>query len=145
MTEPTSFHNYAIVETTALRSRRGKQERSKSSGECAVVCVDERMVAEVRAAAPGDETIMRIADRFSALSDPTRVRILHALCRAELCVCDLSKVAGRSMPATSQQLQLLRRLGLVKFRMDGKLAYYSIADAWVRDALETALAAGSSR
>jgi ArsR family transcriptional regulator, lead/cadmium/zinc/bismuth-responsive transcriptional repressor len=104
-----------------------------------VVCVDARRVAAVRAAAPDDAAIVRVAERFSALSDPTRVRILHALCRAELCVCDLSKVAGRSMPATSQQLQLLRRLGLVKFRMDGKLAYYSLADAWVREALETAL------
>ena len=35
--------------------------------------------------------------------------------------------------------QLPRRLGLVKFRINGKLAYYSLADAWVRDALETAL------
>lgn len=110
-----------------------------TKGECEVVCVDERKVAAVKAAAPGDETIVRVAERFTALSDPTRVRILHALSRAELCVCDLSKVAGRSMPATSQQLQLLRRLGLVKYRAEGRLAYYSLADAWVREALETAL------
>jgi DNA-binding transcriptional ArsR family regulator len=110
-----------------------------------VVCIDERKVAAVRAAAPGAEAIARVAERFSALSDPTRVRILHALCRAELCVCDLSKVAERSMPATSQQLQLLRRLGLVKFRTEGKLAYYSLADAWVRDALAIALDGAAGR
>lgn len=94
----------------------------------------------MRAASPSTYDIERVAERFNALGDPTRIRILHALSRAELCVCDLSKVAGRSMPATSQQLQLLRRLGLVKFRMDGKLAYYSLADEWVRDALQQALA-----
>lgn len=123
-----------------LRTRRNaRAERTPAkAGECAVLYVDARKVAAVRAAAPEDEAIARVAERFSALSDPTRVRILHALCRAELCVCDLSKVAGRSMPATSQQLQLLRRLGLVKFRMDGKLAYYSLANPWVRGALETA-------
>lgn len=99
----------------------------------------------MRSADPGDEAVEHVAERFSALSDPTRVRILHALCRAELCVCDLSKVVGRSMPATSQQLQLLRRLGLVKFRTQGKLAYYSLADEWVRGALAGALAARSSR
>ncbi len=126
------------METTSVRARIPRI-RSRTRGACEVVCVDERRVAAVRAASPGDDAIVRVADRFSALSDPTRVRILHALCRAELCVCDLSKVAGRSMPATSQQLQLLRRLGLVKFRMDGKLAYYSLADAWVQDALDTAL------
>ncbi len=138
LTRALTFHTFATVETTPVRNRI-RRIRSRTKGECEVVCVDERRVAAVRAAAPGDDAIVRVADRFSALSDPTRVRILHALCRAELCVCDLSKVAGRSMPATSQQLQLLRRLGLVKFRMDGKLAYYSLADAWVRDALDTAL------
>ena len=95
-------------------------------------------MAAARSAAPRDEAIERVAERFSALSDPTRIRILHALCRGDLCVCDLSKVAGRSMPATSQQLQLLRRLGLVKYRMDGKLAYYSVVDDWVRTQLEQA-------
>jgi ArsR family transcriptional regulator len=133
------FRTFATVEVTAARTRRAPRNRSKTSGDCKVVYVDERKVAAVRAAAPREDAIARVAERFSALSDPTRVRILHALCREELCVCDLSKVAARSMPATSQQLQLLRRLGLVKFRMDGKLAYYSLADAWVREALETAL------
>lgn len=106
-----------------------------------MVYVDERKVATVRAACPSGGEIEQLAERFGALSDPTRVRILHALSRAELCVCDLSKVAGRSMPATSQQLQLLRRLGLVKYRMQGRLAYYTLADEWVRSALSHALQA----
>ncbi|WP_242344959.1 ArsR/SmtB family transcription factor [Anaeromyxobacter terrae] len=133
------------MEVTSARPRRVRPARANATGECAVVCVDSRKVAAVCAAAPDDAAIGRVAERFSALSDPTRVRILHALCRAELCVCDLSKVARRSMPATSQQLQLLRRLGLVKFRMDGRLAYYSLADPWVREALETALDGGGTR
>ena len=109
--------------------------------------MDDRKITAVRKAAPRNEDVAWVAERFSALSDPTRVRLLDALSRAELCVCDLSKIAGRSMPATSQQLQLLRRLGLVKFRMDGKLAYYSLADEWVRETLGAALAgrAGAGR
>jgi len=103
-------------------------------------------VARERAAAPDADTLQRIADRFGALSDPTRLRILHALLRAELCVCDLATIASRSMPATSQQLKLLRGFGLVKFRMEGRLAYYTLADEWVRSALATALhAVGGSR
>lgn len=130
---------FAAVKVRTRRNMKAERTPVKTDGGCAVLYVDERKVAAVRAAAPADDAIVRVADRFSALSDPTRVRILHALCRAELCVCDLSKVAARSMPATSQQLQLLRRLGLVKFRMEGKLAYYSMANPWVRAALETAL------
>jgi hypothetical protein len=71
---------------------------------CAETCIDQHRVAAVRASSPPSEAIERVAERFSALSDPTRVRLLHALSRA------------------------------------GKLSYYSLADAWVRAALETALA-----
>lgn len=125
-----------------MKSTAARRSRSIDDMDaiCAVECIDHRKVAAVRASSPPPEDIERVAERFFALSDPTRVRLLHALSRAELCVCDLSKVAGRSMPAISQQLQLLRRLGLVKYRTEGKLAYYSLADARVRGELETALA-----
>ncbi len=115
-------------------------------GECGVQCVNEGKVARVRAAAPEPDAVQQVADLFGALADPTRVRLLDALTRAELCVCDLATVVGRSMSATSQQLKILRGLGLVKFRMDGKLAYYSLADEWVRSALADALRrAGKAR
>lgn len=130
------FRSFASVKSATAPRRRPARA---SSGDCEVVYVDEGRVTAARAAAPPGEVLERVAERFSALSDPTRLRILHALGRAELCVCDLSKVAGRSMPATSQQLRLLRRLGLVRFRAEGKLAYYRLASAWVRDALRTAL------
>jgi DNA-binding transcriptional ArsR family regulator len=136
LTPGIRFSTFGTVKATAARRARVIDD---TDGSCAVECIDERKVAAVRAASPAAEDIERVAERFSALSDPTRIRLLHALSRAELCVCDLSKVAGRSMPATSQQLQLLRRLGLVKYRSQGKLAYYSLADAWVQGALETAL------
>lgn len=136
MTSLTRFSNFEIVKAAAASHARVP---SDSEGSCAIEYVDERKVAAVRASSPAAQDIERVAERFFALSDPTRVRLLHALSRAELCVCDLSKVASRSMPATSQQLQLLRRLGFVKYRTEGKLAYYSLADAWVRGALETAL------
>ena len=131
---------FAIVKVTAAR-QRGARAPERDVGECRVVCVNDGQVARARAAAPDSDTLQRVADRFAALSDPTRLRILHALSRAELCVCDLATVAERSMPATSQQLKLLRSLGFVKFRMDGKLAYYSLADEWVRSALREALPA----
>lgn len=136
LTPRTRFSTFGIVKVTAARRARTIDDADAS---CAIQCIDQRKVDAVRAASPAAEHIARVAERFSALSDPTRIRLLHALSRAELCVCDLSKVAGRSMPATSQQLQLLRRIGLVKYRTEGKLAYYSLADAWVRGALETAL------
>ncbi|MBI3206452.1 MAG: winged helix-turn-helix transcriptional regulator [Myxococcales bacterium] len=111
-----------------------------SEGECQVYCVDGAHVAEVQSAMPGEEAFEQVAEEFSALSDPTRLKILFALSERELCVCDLAQLLGRSMPATSQQLQRLRRMGLVRFRMSGKLAIYRLesplARLLVREALE---------
>lgn len=116
-----------------------RRRKTQVSGDCATVYVDEARVARARAALPDDAVLQRVADFYSALSDPTRLRILVALLGGELCVCDLAKVAERSMGATSHQLQLLRRLTLVKYRMDGKLAYYSLADTRVRSLLADAM------
>lgn len=88
---------------------------------------------------PSPSEVQRIADLFGVLSDPTRVRMLYALTREELCVCDLARVVGRSMPATSHQLQLLRRMHLVKYRTAGKLAYYSLDDPRVKRLVQDAV------
>ena len=109
------------------------------------MCVNDTKVARVRAAAPDAAVLQAAADRFGALADPTRLRILHALSRAELCVCDLASVTGRSMPATSQQLKLLRGLGFVTFRTEGKLAYYRLADDRVLPLLAEAFGRDGAR
>ena len=60
-----------------------------------------------------------LAETFRALGDPTRVRILDALSRAELCVCDIATLLSLTESAVSHQLRLLRSLRLV--RSDGVL------------------------
>jgi len=117
----------------------------EEAGTCRTIYIDEERVAEAQAAIPGEEEIAHIADAFGVLSDPTRLRILIALSTGELCVCDLSKVIGRSMPATSHQLQLLRRAALVKYRMAGKLAYYRLADVSTKALLHDALGKSANR
>jgi DNA-binding transcriptional ArsR family regulator len=69
-----------------------------------------------------------LAETFRALGDPTRVRILDALSRAELCVCDLAALVGLSESATSHQLRLLRSLRLVRTRRSGRLIFYALDD-----------------
>ncbi len=72
------------------------------------------------------------ARMFQLLADPTRARLLFALAQAELCVCDLAAIVGRSRPAVSHQLRVLRDLKLVRYRRQGKMAYYSLDDEHVR-------------
>lgn len=135
----------SFVNVEAAARARTRRTVLRGDGECGVACVNDAAVSRVRAAAPSGDELQAVADRFGALSDPTRLRILHALTRSELCVCDLANVAGRSLPATSQQLKLLRALGLVKFRNEGKLSYYSLSGDWVRSVLGDALAKARGR
>lgn len=98
---------------------------------CDVNCIHDEAVAEVREALFGEETAVSLAELFKALGDPTRVKILFSLLTRELCVCDLAAVIGVSESAVSHQLRMLRTLRLVKYRRDGKVLYYSLADSHV--------------
>jgi len=84
--------------------------------------------SDVQAARLSEETVNALAETFRALGDGTRVRILHALSRAEVCVCDLAAAMNVSESAVSHQLRLLRSLRLVKSRRDGLHIFYTLTD-----------------
>jgi len=75
-----------------------------------------------------DQSAAALAETFKVLGDPTRVRILDALSRAELCVRDLAGRVGIGESAVSHQLRLLRGMRLVRPRRDGRLVYYALDD-----------------
>jgi len=72
-----------------------------------------------------------LAELFSALGDPTRVKIVYALSREEMCVCDLAALVGLSLQAVSYHLRLLRALRLVRYRRQGRRVFYSLDDEHV--------------
>ena len=80
-----------------------------------------------------------LAEVFTSLGDRTRVRILDALCRDELCVCDLAEVLDMTVSAVSHQLRLLRAARLVAARRDGRRVWYRLDDEHVRQFFEVAL------
>jgi len=69
-----------------------------------------------------------LAETFKVLGDATRVRILDAISRSELCVCDIAEVVGISESAVSHQLRLLRGMRLVRPRRDGRQVFYALDD-----------------
>ena len=95
---------------------------------CDLVQIDLSRVRSLRAQLVSPDAVRGLADTFSALGDPTRVRILDALSHGELCVCDLAAVLGVSQSAVSHQLRLLRGLRLVRPRRDGRIVFYSLDD-----------------
>jgi DNA-binding transcriptional ArsR family regulator len=95
--------------------------------------VDREKVVQVAQRMPDSQILNALAETFKALSNPTRLKILHALSTTELCVCDLAALLDSTESAVSHQLRFLRGLRLVKYRRAGKLAYYSLDDSHVRD------------
>jgi ArsR family transcriptional regulator, lead/cadmium/zinc/bismuth-responsive transcriptional repressor len=100
----------------------------KDNDVCDLVQIDLTRVRKIRAALVAPDAVQGLADTFSALSDPTRVRILDALSHGELCVCDLAAVLSLSQSAVSHQLRLLRGMRLVRPRRDGRIVFYSLDD-----------------
>ena len=66
---------------------------------------------------------------FRALSDPTRLRILHLLRSGELCVGDIVTILGVPQPTASRHLTYLRRSGLTKSRKNSYWTFYALTDA----------------
>ena len=112
--------------------------RGTETGCCAKI-VDAQAVERVRARLASDARTGRTVGIFSALADPTRLRILDALSAEELCVCDLAEVCGISQSGISHQLRLLRDRGLVAFTREGNRAVYRLADDHVRVLLAVGL------
>ncbi|MBI4743387.1 MAG: metalloregulator ArsR/SmtB family transcription factor [Actinobacteria bacterium] len=66
---------------------------------------------------------------FKALSDQTRLKIIDLLSKEkEMCVCNIYKTLEVSQPRISKHLAILREIGLVKDRPNGKWVYYSLND-----------------
>ncbi len=128
-----------------MQSSTRRRPRITAAPACKVLYVDEARVASAQRSAPGPDALRAIADLFGLLSDETRLRILYALAQEELCVCDLARVAGRSIPAVSHQLAALRRLQVVTLRAKGKFAYYRLASQAVRQLLRDASRRGAVR
>src|SRR5688572_29811043 len=95
---------------------------------CDLVQIDLARVRKLRADLVSPDAVRGLADTFSALGDPTRVRILDVLSHGELCVCDLAAVLGLSQSAVSHQLRLLRGIRLVRPRREGRIVFYSLDD-----------------
>lgn len=75
----------------------------------------------------------KLARTFQALADPTRVRIISALLKTELCVCDIAALLGVTQSAISHQLRQMRDLRLVKSRKEGRIVYYTLDDQHISD------------
>ena len=70
-----------------------------------------------------------LAERFKALGDPTRLRLISLVAAhedAEACVCELTEPVGLSQPTVSHHLKILVEAGVLNREQRGKWAYYRL-------------------
>ncbi len=113
--------------------------KEKENNICRITLVDENKVKFIKKKIPKDELIGRISEMFCSLCDPTRLKIIFALSKDELCVCEIAAFVNVSSSAISHQLRLLRNSKLVKYRKEGKMVYYSLDDKHVLRILDNVI------
>src|SRR5438477_3176191 len=106
---------------------------------CDVFHLHPQKAAALRRRLMADDSAMALADTFKVLGDTTRVRILDALSRSELCVCDIARLLSLSESAVSHQLRLLRGMRLVRPRRAGRMVYYTLDDQHIVGLFEQGL------
>lgn len=122
------------------RPRRQDQLREPDAlPVCPEQIVHVDAVRDTRERLPSSAAIAGASELLAAMGDPTRLRIVAALSIRELCVCDLAATLGLSQSAVSHQLRLLRQLGIVRFRREGRLIYYALDDGHVSVLFDQAL------
>ena len=70
-----------------------------------------------------------LADRFQALADPTRLRIVALLRLMELSVGELAQVLGQSQPRVSRHLKILADASVLERRKEGSWVFLTLGDA----------------
>ncbi|MGG3939791.1 ArsR/SmtB family transcription factor [Anoxybacillus kestanbolensis] len=107
---------------------------------CEIYCYDEEKVNRIQGELQ-KEDISSVVLLFKALADENRAKIAYSLCQdEELCVCDIANIVGASVATTSHHLRTLYKQGIVKYRKEGKLAFYSLDDDHIKQLIMIALA-----
>lgn len=112
---------------------------AKNEFVCDCNVIHQDVVDEITSEMLKDDLFYKIADFFKILGDTTRTKILFALDKKEMCVCDIANVLNMSKSSISHQLGTLRRSGIVRCRKEGKEVYYMLDDDHVKKVIEVAI------
>ncbi len=99
---------------------------------------DRRRIAAIKKEIPEQGRLIRLAQLFAVLADPTRLKIMISLRNEELCVHEINELVGPSLSAVSHQLRILKAMHLVKFRKQGQEVYYTLDDDHIKKLIDLA-------
>jgi len=92
---------------------------------------EEKVIGQISEKMPPEEELQELADFFKVFGDVTRLKILNVLLCSPMCVLDIAAALHMSQSAISHQLRLLKQMGLVRNRREGKTIFYSLADSHI--------------
>lgn len=99
---------------------------------CEIYNFDEEKVARIQGELKTVD-IASVALLFKAMADENRAKMVYSLCQDdELCVCDMATITGTTVANASHHLRTLYKQGVVKYRKEGKMAFYSLDDEHIR-------------
>lgn len=75
-----------------------------------------------------EKQLEKLAERFKILSEPSRLRIIQAICLEERSVSEICDRTKLNQANVSKHLQLLKNAGIVACRRGGVSRYYRIID-----------------
>ena len=102
---------------------------------CEIYCYNEETVERIQNKIESED-ISSMAETFKVLADENRVKVAFALSQGEeLCVCDVANIIGSSVATASHHLRTLKKMGLVNYRREGKLAFYSLNNNHIKQLL----------
>ncbi|WP_152654526.1 metalloregulator ArsR/SmtB family transcription factor [Oceanobacillus sp. CFH 90083] len=106
---------------------------------CEIYCYDEEKVNRIQAELQKEDFSL-VSQLFKVLADENRAKISYALCvDEELCVCDIANIIGSSVATASHHLRTLHKQEVVKYRKEGKLAFYSLDNELIKQLISMTL------
>ena len=87
-----------------------------------------KYLEELLSKVPSDNELENKAELFKALSDSTRIKILHLLQDGELCVCEIILALNKPQSTVSHHLNVLKTAGFINGRKEGLWIYYQLID-----------------
>ena len=109
---------------------------NKNQEICLINCKSKSKIEEAKKLIEYDGDIIEISEKLKLLGNSTRLKIIFALKYGELCVCEISEIIELSIPATSQQLKMLRQANILRSRSEGKTVYYSLTNTKIPERIK---------
>lgn len=91
-------------------------------------CGHDLIIQEIKNNILNESDLYSMVDLFKVLSDPTRIKILYAISKHDICVNDIATILNMTQSAVSHQLKNLKQASLIKSRREGQTIYYRLSD-----------------